>query len=236
MSLELGGKSPLIVREDADLERAADGAIAANFYTQGEICSNGTRVFVHEKVKAAFTAILLEKTKNLVIGDPLDPKTTLGALISAAHREKVLSYIQSGQADGATLLYGGTVPKLPDPFQNGFFLMPTIFTDCHDEMKIVREEIFGPVLSLLSFQSDDEVLARANQTEFGLAAGVYTRDVSRAQWFAERLEAGIVWINSYNLTPVEVPFGGTKKSGFGRENGWDAFHDYTQVKTVYLQL
>jgi betaine-aldehyde dehydrogenase len=235
VTFELGGKSPLIVFADADLDNAVSGALMANFYTQGEICSNGTRVFVEESVHDAFLDKLVARTARMRIGDPMDPATQVGALISEAHMAKVLGYIEAGTAAGARLAIGGGRPADP-ALRRGFFVEPTIFDRCTDDMSIVREEIFGPVMSVLTFAAEDEVVARANDTDFGLAAGVFTRDISRAHRVVARLEAGTCWINNYNVTPIEMPFGGYKRSGIGRENGQAAIEHYTQLKSVYVEL
>jgi len=235
VTLELGGKSPLIVFDDADLEQAVNGALLANFYTQGEVCSNGTRVFVQERLHDAFLARLVEKTKALRIGDPLDPATQVGALISKEHCEKVLGYIERGRSEGATVAAGGGRPK-DAALARGNFVEPTIFAGCRDDMAIVREEIFGPVLSLLSFKDEQEVIARANATPFGLSAGVFTRDLARGHRVVAKLEAGTCWINTYNVTPIAMPFGGVKQSGIGRENGPAAIEHYTQLKSVYVAM
>jgi betaine-aldehyde dehydrogenase len=235
VTLELGGKSPLIVFDDADLEQAVNGALLANFYTQGEVCSNGTRVFVQEKLHDAFLARLVEKTKSLKIGDPLDPATQVGALISKEHCEKVLGYIERGRSEGATLAVGGGRPAAP-ALARGNFVEPTIFAGCRDDMAIVREEIFGPVMSVLRFKDEGEVIARANATPFGLSAGVFTRNLARGHRVVAKLEAGTCWINTYNVTPIAMPFGGVKQSGIGRENGQAAIEHYTQLKSVYVAM
>ncbi len=238
LTLELGGKSPFIIFEDARLDQAISSALAANFFTQGEVCSNGTRVFVHEKHYAEFISQCVERASRIRIGDPLNHETQMGALISRDHLEKVLSYIEMGKAEGARLVCGGKRPSLSSyqNLQNGFFVEPTIFADCRDEMKIVREEIFGPVMSVLKFTSEDEVIARANTSPYGLAAGIFTQDIQRAHRVVARLEAGTCWINNYNITPIEIPFGGNKMSGIGRENSLAAIHHYTQLKSVYVEL
>ncbi|WP_229744137.1 betaine-aldehyde dehydrogenase [Aliidongia dinghuensis] len=235
VTLELGGKSPLIVFDDADLDDAVSGALIGNFYSAGEICSNGTRVFVHHRVREPFLAKLVERTRRLVVGDPLDPRTQVGSLISEDHLQKVLGYIERGRAEGARLLAGGH--RITDgALGRGAFMEPTIFDGCTDQMTIVREEIFGPVMSVLGFEDEDEVVARANDTRFGLAAGVFTRDLARAHRTIARLEAGTCWINHYNVTPVELPFGGYKQSGLGRENSRAAIEAYSQMKSVYVNL
>lgn len=235
VTLELGGKSPLIVFEDADLDNAVSAALMANFYTQGEICSNGTRVFVHEDVHAEFVDKLVTRTSKMRIGDPMDPDTHVGALISQEHMDKVLGYIEAGKKAGAKVLIGGGRPDDPE-LQKGYFVEPTVFDGCSDEMKIVREEIFGPVMAILTFFDEDEVIARANDTDFGLAAGVFTRDITRAHRVVAKLEAGTTWINNYNVTPIEMPFGGYKQSGIGRENSLTTIGHYTQLKSVYVEM
>jgi len=235
VTLELGGKSPLIVFEDTDLDNAVSGALLANFYSAGEVCSNGTRVFVHRSIKEAFVEKLLARVSKLKIGDPLDPRTQVGSLISEDHMRKVLGYVEKGRSEGAHLLIGGHRIN-EGSLTNGFFVAPAIFDGCKDDMTIVREEIFGPVMTVLSFDDEDEVVARANDTEFGLAAGVFTRDLTRAHRVIARLEAGTCWINHYNVTPIELPFGGVKLSGLGRENGKAAIEHYSQLKSVYVAL
>ncbi len=235
VTLELGGKSPIIVFGDAHLDNAVAGALLGNFYSAGEVCSNGTRVFVHKSVHAAFIERLRARTLAMRIGDPLDPATQVGALISEAHMDKVLGLIARGRAQGARLLAGGARVTTGD-LAAGFFVAPTVFDDCHDDMDIVRHEIFGPVLSVLEFEDEEEVVARANATEFGLAAGVFTNDLTRAHRVIAQLQAGTCWINHYNVTPIELPFGGVKMSGLGRENGRAAVEHYTQLKSVYVAM
>ena len=235
VTLELGGKSPLIVFSDAHLDNAVSGALLANFYSTGQVCSNATRVFVHRSVKKAFLKKLVERVSRMRVGDPENPKTQVGPLVSEVHLNKVLGYIERGRAEGARVLTGGgraTVRNLP----RGFFVKPTVFDGCEDGMAIVREEIFGPVMSVLTFEHEDEVVSRANATEFGLSAGVFTNDLTRAHRVIAQLEAGTCWINHYNVTPIELPFGGVKLSGLGRENGRAAIEHYTQLKSVYVAL
>jgi betaine-aldehyde dehydrogenase len=235
VTLELGGKSPLIVFEDADLDAAVSGALLANFYSAGEVCSNGTRVFVHERARADFLERLLTRVRRMVIGDPQDPATQVGSLISEAHMNKVLAYIERGRDEGARILCGGN-RVTEGALAKGCFVAPTVFDLCSDDMAIVREEIFGPVMSVLSFATEGEVIQRANATEFGLSAGVFTRDLARAHRVIAELEAGTCWINHYNVTPIALPFGGAKRSGLGRENGRAAIEHYTQLKSVYVNL
>ncbi len=236
VTMELGGKSPLIVFEDADIDNAISGAMLGNFYTQGEICTNGTRVFVHRSVVNTFVERLLERTRNnIVIGDPMHPDTNFGALISKKHHQLVLDYIQKGIDEGATLLEGGKALS-PSNSAGGYFVAPTIFSDVTDEMTICREEIFGPVMSILTFDDEDEVIRRANDTEFGLAAGVFTQDITRAHRVIHQMQAGICWINNYGASPVQMPVGGYKQSGIGRENGIETLRHYTQIKSVYVGM
>jgi betaine-aldehyde dehydrogenase len=233
-TMELGGKSPLIVFGDADVENAIGGAMLGNFYSSGQVCSNGTRVFVQRGLHDRFLERLAERTKKIRIGDPLDPDTQMGPLINKAQHDKVLGYIETGKSEGATLVCGGNAPSLQG-FEGGFFVEPTVFSNVTDNMTIAREEIFGPVMSVLVFDDEDEVIARANDIEFGLAAGVFTRDLARAHRVIGELQAGTCWINTYNLTPVELPFGGYKQSGIGRENALAALGHYSQVKSVYVE-
>jgi betaine-aldehyde dehydrogenase len=235
VTLELGGKSPLIVFGDAKLDNAVSGALLANFYSSGQVCSNGTRVFVHRSIKAAFLERLIKRVDAMRIGDPMDPGTQVGALISEQHMHKVLSYIERGRAEGARVLTGG-MRVTTGNLAKGYFVAPTVFDNCRDDMAIVREEIFGPVMSVLEFEEDHEVIERANATEFGLAAGVFTNDLTRAHRVIARLQAGTCWINQYNITPIELPFGGIKLSGLGRENGRAAIEHYTQLKSVYVAM
>jgi betaine-aldehyde dehydrogenase len=235
VTLELGGKSPLIIFEDAKLDNAVAGALLANFYSAGQVCSNGTRVFVHRSLKKAFLERLVARVAAMRIGDPMDPATQVGALISAQHLDKVLGYVARGRAEGAKLLIGGTRVTDGD-LANGYFMTPAIFDACHDDMSIVREEIFGPVMSVLEFDTEDEVIERANATEFGLSAGVFTNDLTRGHRVIAKLQAGTCWLNHYNVTPIELPFGGYKMSGLGRENGKAALEHYTQLKSVYVAM
>ncbi|WP_420341804.1 betaine-aldehyde dehydrogenase [Paenirhodobacter sp.] len=229
VTMELGGKSPLIVFEDADIESAIGAAMLGNFYSSGQICSNGTRVFVQKGIKARFLSRLAERTAAIVAGDPLDDSVQFGPLVSAAQHEKVMGYIARAQAEGARLVAGGAAGN-----QGPLFVQPTVFADVTDEMTLAREEVFGPVMAVLDFETEEEVIARANGTEFGLAAGVFTADLARGHRVIARLQAGTCWINAYNLTPVEMPFGAVKASGVGRENSRAAVEHYTQVKAVYV--
>ncbi len=235
VTMELGGKSPLIVCDDADLDRAADIAVMANFFSSGQVCTNGTRVFVPQALKAEFEAKILERVKRIRLGDPLAAETNFGPMVSFAHMESVLGYIAKGRAEGARLLTGGE-RATDGALAQGAFITPTVFTDCRDDMTIVREEIFGPVMSILAYSDEDEVVRRANATEFGLAAGVVTRDLARAHRLIHRLEAGICWINTWGESPAEMPVGGYKQSGVGRENGISTLGHYTRIKSVQVEL
>lgn len=231
VTMELGGKSPLIIFDDADLESAVSGAILGNFYSSGQVCSNGTRVFVQKGIKEAFLARLSERLQNALIGDPMDPATNFGPMVSEGQLQIVLNYIAKGQDEGARLVCGGQ--RLDKP---GYWITPAVFADVTDTMAIAREEIFGPVMSVLDFDTEAEALARANDTEFGLAAGVFTNDLQRAHRVAEGFEAGTCYINTYNDAPVEVPFGGSKMSGVGRENSAAAIEHYSQLKSVFVRM
>ncbi|MGQ7816142.1 betaine-aldehyde dehydrogenase [Metapseudomonas furukawaii] len=235
VTMELGGKSPLIIFDDADLDRAADIAVMANFFSSGQVCTNGTRVFVPKALAAAFEAKVLERVKRIRLGNPEDPSTNFGPLTSFAHMESVLGYIEAGRKEGARLVIGGE--RVSDgEFAKGAYVSPTVFADCRDDMTIVREEIFGPVMSILTYETEEEVIRRANDTDYGLAAGVVTRDLARAHRAIHKLEAGICWINTWGESPAEMPVGGYKQSGVGRENGITTLAHYTRIKSVQVEL
>lgn len=231
VTMELGGKSPLIIFDDADIENAVGGAINGNFYSSGQVCSNGTRVFVHKNIKETFLNRLSERLEGAVLGNPLDEAVNFGPMVSERQMGIVLDYIAKGKAEGARLVSGGERVDM-----EGFFIAPTVFADVTDDMTIAQEEIFGPVMAVLDFDDEDDVIARANATEFGLSAGVFTRDLTRAHRVIGALEAGSCFINSYNDAPVEAPFGGVKASGVGRENSKEAIQHYSQVKSVYVRM
>ncbi|MEM7302135.1 MAG: betaine-aldehyde dehydrogenase [Pseudomonadota bacterium] len=235
VTLELGGKSPLIIFDDADVENAVSGAILGNFYSTGQVCSNSTRVFVQAGIRDAFESRLVERTRAMRLGDPLDPDTQMGPLISDAQYDKVMDYIRIGKEEGANLICGGNPVEMQGD-QKGRYVEPTIFSNVLDDMTIAREEIFGPVMSLFSFDDEDTVIERANDTIFGLSAGVFTRDIARAHRTIEKLQAGTCWINNYNVTPVGMPFGGVKQSGMGRENAAAAIEFYSELKSVYVEM
>ena len=231
VTMELGGKSPFVVFEDADLDDAVSGAINANFYSSGQVCSNGTRVFVQEGVVDYFLDRLRDRLATAIIGDPLDEETNFGPMTTQAQMDIVLRHIETAKAEGANVAAGGNRIE-----RDGFWVEPTVLTGLADDMTCVREEIFGPVMSVLTFTSEEEVVARANATEFGLSAGVFTRDLARAHRVATAFEAGTVWINQYNLTPAGMPFGGSKASGIGRENARMAMDHFTEAQTIYVGM
>jgi aldehyde dehydrogenase (NAD+) len=229
--LELGGKSPNIVLDDADMDAAVEGSFFGLFWFEGQCCSAGSRLFVQKGIHDAFIERMLARTRREKLGDPFDPQTTQGPLVNEEQYDRVMGYIRSGRDMGATLLTGGH--RWGD---RGYFIEPTVFDDVRDEMKIAREEIFGPVMSILRFDDLDEAIERANHTTYGLTAGVWTRDVSKAHRVAAALKAGTVWVNCYDALDVAAPFGGYRQSGIGRELGKYALADYTQVKTVTVAV
>jgi betaine-aldehyde dehydrogenase len=238
VTMELGGKSPLIVLPDSDLENAVDGAMMANFFSTGQVCTNGTRVFVHESMKSAFEKRLIEKMQYIRPGDLWDMNTNFGPLVSGVHREKVLGYIKHGvEVDKANLLYGGLgQPSVPQALAKGFWVKPTVFTDCTDSMKIIKEEIFGPVLCILTYSTVDEVIRRANDTPLGLAAGVFTKDLNLAHKVIGKLEAGITWVNTWGESPAEMSVGGWKQSGMGVENGRRGIEAWVRNKSTLVDM
>jgi aldehyde dehydrogenase (NAD+) len=231
VSLELGGKSPNIVFADADLDQAVKGALQGIFFNQGEVCCAGSRLFVEESAHDEFIEKLATHAKSIRVGDPLDPSTQMGAQVSEEQFTKILGYIESGRSSGAKLVTGGARAK-----DKGYFLQPTIFTGVKPDMKIAQEEIFGPVVSALTFRDLDEAIAEGNATNYGLAAAVWTKDISKAHRAARALRAGTVWVNTYNTFDAGVPFGGYKESGVGRELGSQALDLYTQTKAVWVAL
>jgi aldehyde dehydrogenase (NAD+) len=232
LSLELGGKSPNIVFADADMEAAVRGAMTGIFYNKGEVCAAGSRLFVEAPIHEEFVAKLTDRVKTLKVGDPMDKSTRMGPVVSKAQMDTVMSYIESGTREGAKLVAGGKRAGSG----NGYFVEPTIFDGVNNTMTIAREEIFGPVLSVIPFRSVDDGLAQGNATTYGLAAAVWTRDVAKALKAARAIRAGTVWVNAYNLFDAALPFGGFKESGFGREMGSVGLDHYTEVKTVWVDL
>jgi aldehyde dehydrogenase (NAD+) len=234
VSLELGGKSPNIVFADADLDAAARGALNAIFYGKGEVCAAGSRLLVEESAHDELMAKVVERAGKMTAGDPLHPKTRLGAIVSQRQMERVMGYIDAGKNEGATLLTGGERADIGTG--KGYFVKPTIFDDVDPKMTIAQEEIFGPVLATMRFSDAESAIEKANATVYGLAAAVWTRDISKAHRVARAIKAGTVWINSYNLYDPALPFGGFKESGFGRDQGRDALDKYTQTKSVWVNL
>jgi len=235
VTLELGGKSPIIVFDDADYDSALNAALFANFYSNGQVCSNGTRVFVQRGIYDRFVKDLAERTKQIKIGDPFDPATELGPLIGRGHFDKVMGYMEAAKRSAASHLCGGEA-LITDDFAKGNYITPAVFADCEDDMIFVIEEVFGPLMAVLPFNTEEEALRRANATELGLAGAVFTTDFSKAHRVANEIQAGVVWINDYNALPASVAFGGYKQSGMGRENGTAGIEPYTQLKTVYANL
>jgi aldehyde dehydrogenase (NAD+) len=234
ITLELGGKSPNIVFPDADLDAAVRGATTGIFYGKGEVCAAGSRLLVDQSIKDEFIGRVAARAKKMAPGDPMDPRTRLGAISSKRQLENDLRYIDIARKEGATLLAGGERADIGTG--KGYFLQPTVFADVTPGMTIAREEIFGPVLAAIEFGDVDEAIARANQSTYGLAAAVWTRDIKKAHYVARKLQAGTVWINTYNVYDTAAPFGGYKQSGFGREMSLHALEHYTQVKSVWVDL
>jgi aldehyde dehydrogenase (NAD+) len=234
ITLELGGKSPNIVLADADLDAALRGATTGIFYGKGEVCAAGSRLLVDRSIKDQFMEKLAARTKKMVAGDPMDPKTRYGSLASKRQLETVQRYVDVAKKEGATLVAGGERTDIGTG--KGYFFQPTVFDKVTPEMTIAREEIFGPVLAAIEFGDVDEAIARANESQYGLAAAVWTRDIKKAHYVARKLQAGTVWINTYNVYDTAAPFGGYKQSGYGREMGRHAIEYYTQTKTVWVDL
>jgi betaine-aldehyde dehydrogenase len=237
--MELGGKSPMVILPDTEIENAVDGAMMANFFSTGQVCTNGTRVFVPTSMKEAFEARLLEKMGYIRPGDLQDPSTNFGPLVSEPHYLKVLGYIRHGiGVDKAKLLHGGPEkPKgLPKELENGYWVRPTVFTDCTDDMKIVQEEIFGPVMSILYYDTIGEAIERANKTELGLAAGVFGKDLNVAHKVVTQLQAGITWVNAWGESPAEMSVGGWKQSGMGVENGRRGIEAWVRNKSTLVDM
>ncbi|THV48879.1 hypothetical protein BGAL_0223g00210 [Botrytis galanthina] len=238
VTMELGGKSPLIILPDTDLENAVDGAMMANFYSTGQVCTNGTRVFVHESMKSAFEKRLVEKMEYIRALEPMDANSNFGPLVSEIHYKKVLNYIRHGiENDKAKLLYGGPEKptNIPSGHESGFWVRPTVFTDCTDDMLITREEIFGPVLCILTYSTTEEVIRRANDTNLGLAAGVFGKNINECHEVIGQIEAGITWINSWGESPAEMSVGGWKMSGVGVENGRRGLNAWVRERSTLVQ-
>jgi aldehyde dehydrogenase (NAD+) len=231
VTLELGGKSPNIIFADADMEAAVEGSHFALFFNQGQCCCAGSRVFVEERIYDEFVERSTARAKKRTVGDPFDAKTEQGPQVNDEQFDKVMSYIESGKKEGAKLMCGGE--RVGD---RGYFVAPTVFADVRDDMKIAEEEIFGPVMSIIKFRDMDELVERANKTMYGLAAGVWTRDIGKAHAIANSVRAGTVWVNCYDVFDAAAPFGGFKQSGIGRELGEYGLQQYTEIKTVTVKL
>ncbi len=235
LTLELGGKGPNVVLDDADVKTAVDGALFACFMYSGQACESGTRLLLPDSLHDQFVERMIERAKTIKIGDPFDAETDLGPVISRKQRERIMGYIELGQKEGATLAFGGSVPR-GARFEKGHWVEPTIFTNVRNDMRIAQEEIFGPVISVIRYSDVDEAVRIANDTQYGLSAGVWSSDTARALAVANRLEAGTVWINDWHMVSGAYPFGGYKQSGVGRELGPHALDEYTEAKFVHLDL
>jgi betaine-aldehyde dehydrogenase len=236
VSLELGGKAPNIVFADADIEQAVSGAMMGIFFNQGQVCCAGSRVFLDERIKDEFLERFKEKAGRIKVGDPMDAATQMGPQVSAEQLSRIKGYVEIARGEGATVLSGGGSPELEGDFQKGFFFQPTIFGEVQNTMRVAREEIFGPVASVITFKDEDDLIRQANDTIYGLSAGIWTRDIVRAHRFAKEVKAGVIWINTYNMMNAASPFGGYKQSGYGREMGKHALEMYTNVKSVWVDL
>src|SRR3989440_326758 len=236
VSLELGGKAPNIVFADADMEQAVNGAMMGIFFNQGQVCCAGSRLFLHEQVKDEFLGRFKEKAEKIKVGDPTDKATQMGPQVSEEQLNRIKSYVDVARAEGASLLTGGCPPALEGDLRGGYFFQPTIFSEVQNTMRVAQEEIFGPVVSVITFKDENDLVRQANEIAYGLSAGIWTRDITRAHRFAREIKAGVVWINTFNMMNAASPFGGYKQSGYGREMGKHALEMYTQVKSVWVDL
>ena len=236
VSLELGGKAPNIVFADANIDQAVAGAMMGIFYNQGQVCCAGSRLFVEEDVKDEFLSKLTERAERIAVGDPMSKSTQMGPQVSEEQLNRIRGYVDIARGEGAAVVTGGASPELEGAFQKGYFFRPTIFADVNNKMRVAQEEIFGPVVSVISFKDEDDLLKQANDTIYGLSAGIWTQDITRAHRFAREIKAGVVWINTFNMFNAASPFGGYKQSGYGREMGRHALELYTQVKSVWVDL
>ena len=236
VSLELGGKAPNVVFADADIEQAVNGAMMGIFFNQGQVCCAGSRLFLDERIKDEFLGRFKEKAQKIKVGDPADKTTIMGPQVSEEQLNRIKSYVTIAREEGATVLTGGEPPALEDHLQRGYFFQPTIFCEVKNQMRVAQEEIFGPVASVITFADEKDLIRQANETIYGLSAGIWTRDIARAHRFAKEVKAGVVWINTYNMFNAASPFGGYKQSGYGREMGKHAIELYTQVKSVWVDL
>jgi aminomuconate-semialdehyde/2-hydroxymuconate-6-semialdehyde dehydrogenase len=236
LSLELGGKNPNIIFADCDFEQAVKTSVTSSFSNQGEICLCGSRILVEARIYEKFVAAFVERVKTLFVGDPLDDSSHLGALVSEAHMKKVLGYIELARQEGGTVLTGGKQVTLPGRCAKGYFVEPTVIVGLNQQCRTNQEEIFGPVVTIMPFDSEADAVAFANSTAYGLAATVWTENVKRAHRVAAHLKSGIVWINCWLLRDLRTPFGGVKQSGVGREGGWEALRFFTEAKNVCIKL
>jgi betaine-aldehyde dehydrogenase len=236
VSLELGGKAPNIIFADADLEQAVNGAMMGIFFNQGQVCCAGSRIFLDERVRDEFLDRFKAKAEKIKVGDPMDKATQMGPQVSSEQLDRIKSYVDIARGEGATVFAGGSAPQLEEKFRGGYFFQPTIFSDVKNEMRVAQEEIFGPVTSVITFRDEDDLVRQANETIYGLSAGIWTKDITRAHRFAKAIKAGVVWVNTYNMFNAASPFGGYKQSGYGREMGRHALEMYTQVKSVWVDL
>lgn len=237
LALEMGGKNPTIVFADADRNKVIAETVRAAFANQGQVCLCGSRIFVERSYYTEYVDRFAAAAKKLRVGDPLEPGTDQGAVVSAPHRDKILSYIKLARQEGGTILCGGGPPEsLPERCKDGYFVAPTVITDLPVNCRVNREEIFGPVTTIMPFDSEDEVISGANATDYGLSASVWTQDLSRAHRLAERIESGTIWVNCWLLRDLRVPFGGMKSSGVGREGGEEAMRFFTEPKNVCIKL
>jgi betaine-aldehyde dehydrogenase len=236
VSLELGGKAPNIVFADADMEQAVNGAMMGIFFNQGQVCCAGSRLFVDARVKDEFLERFKERAGRVRVGDPMDTNTQMGPQVSEEQLNRIKGYVDIAKGEGAQVLSGGCTPELEGDFQKGFFFQPTIFGDVKNSMRVAQEEIFGPVVSVITFDGEEDLIKQANEIVYGLSAGIWTKDITRAHRFAKAIKAGVVWINTYNMFNAASPFGGYKQSGYGREMGKHALEMYTNVKSVWVDL
>lgn len=235
LSLELGGKNPNIIFADCDFDDMLSTTMRSSFANQGQICLCGSRIFVERPIYEKFRNAFVEKVKNAKVSYPEDPQAHLGAVVSEAHMNKVLSYVELAKEEGGTVLTGGERVILPAPYQNGFYLAPTVIEGLSFDCRVNQEEIFGPVVTIMPFDTEEEVIAMANSTEYGLSATVWTSNLKRAHRMADQLQSGIVWLNSWLVRDLRTPFGGMKASGVGREGGWEALRFFTEAKNVFIK-
>ena len=236
VSLELGGKAPNIVFADADMDQAVNGAMMGIFFNQGQVCCAGSRLFIDARVKDEFLERFQERAGRVKVGDPSDMNTQMGPQVSEEQLNRIKGYVDIAKGEGATVLSGGCPPQLEGDFQKGYFFQPTIFGEVKNTMRVAQEEIFGPVVSVITFENEDDLIKQANEVVYGLSAGIWTKDITRAHRFAKAVKAGVVWINTYNMFNAASPFGGYKQSGYGREMGKHALEMYTHVKSVWVDL